>query len=345
MAVGTKDSHVQTRVLTVETAELFQSAVREAVTLLRRGEIVALPTETVYGLAANALDANAVEKIYAAKGRPAHNPVIVHVASLEMARQCIAHWPEEANRLASALWPGPLTLVLPRAPIIPEVVTAGGSTVGVRFPLHPLMRKVIEQCGFPLAAPSANPANQISPTTAEHVAEGLAGRIPLIIDAGPTSVGIESTVLDLSGEQVRILRPGMISARSIEKVLNRSISSGPNDTAQLKSPGLLRKHYSPRARLIVTSWRNEAELCDHLKSTGIRSEAVHVLAYDCIPQMNPFGRVAIIPHDEDAYARALYAELHRSDQLGASLIVVERPPAGAEWEGIHDRLKRASAEA
>ena len=343
MAVGTKDSGVQTRVLTVETAELFQSAVREAVALLRAGEVVAVPTETVYGLAANALNAEAVQRIYTAKGRPAHNPVIVHVASLEMARQCVARWSDEAERLAREFWPGPLTLVLPRANTIPDVVTAGGGTVGVRLPLHPFIRKVIEQCGFPLAAPSANPANQISPTTAEHVAEGLAGRIPLIIDAGPTSVGIESTVLDLSSEDVRILRPGMISARQIGKVLSRAISSGANDSVQLRSPGLLQKHYSPRARLIVTSWKDETELGDFVRSTGVKPEAAHVIAYDCIPQINPFGRVAIIPHDEDAYARALYAELHRSDQLGASLIIVERPPSGAEWDGIHDRLKRASA--
>ena len=334
---------MQTRVLTIETAELFQSAVREAVALLRAGEVVAVPTETVYGLAANALNTDAVRNIYMAKGRPAHNPVIVHVASLDMARQCVARWSDEADRLAREFWPGPLTLVLPRTNAIPDVVTAGGNTVGVRFPLHPFIRKVIEQCGFPLAAPSANPANQISPTTAEHVSEGLAGKIPLIVDAGPTSVGIESTVLDLSSDSVRILRPGMISARQIEKALGRGISSGQSDSVQLKSPGLLRKHYSPRARMIVISWKNEAELGHHVQSSGIKPEAVHVIAYDRIPQSNPFGRVAIIPHDEDAYARALYAELHRSDQLGASLIIVERPPAGPEWEGIHDRLKRASA--
>lgn len=343
MALGNNYSCVQTRVLTVETAELFQSAVREAVTLLDAGELVAVPTETVYGLAANALNAEAVQKIYTAKGRPAHNPVIVHVASIEMARQCVARWSDEADRLARDYWPGPLTLVLPKAQVIPDVVTAGGNTVGVRLPLHPFMRKVIEQCGFPLAAPSANPANQVSPTTAEHVLDGLNGRIPLIIDAGPTSVGIESTVLDLSGANIRILRPGMVSARQIERTLGRALSSGPNDSAQLKSPGLLQKHYSPRARLIVTSWKNEVELGDQVKTIGINPEAVHVIAYERIPQTNPFGRVAIIPHDEDAYARALYAELHRSDQLGASLIVVERPPAGPEWEGIHDRLKRASA--
>ena len=334
---------MQTRVLTVETAEFFQSAVGEAVALLQAGEVVALPTETVYGLAANALNAGAVQKIYAAKGRPAHNPVIVHVASLDMARKCVARWSDEADRLAREFWPGPLTLVLPRAQVIPDVVSAGGNTVGVRLPLHPFIRKVIERCGFPLAAPSANPANQISPTTAEHVAEGLSGRIPLIVDAGPTSVGIESTVLDLSSENIRILRPGMISARQIEKTLGQKLSPGLDDSAELKSPGLLQKHYSPRARLIVTSWKNEAELNEHVKSSGIKPEAVHVIAYDCIPQINPFGRVAIIPHDEDAYARALYAELHRSDQLGASLIIVERPPSGAEWDGIHDRLKRASA--
>ncbi|HVK57310.1 MAG TPA: L-threonylcarbamoyladenylate synthase, partial [Candidatus Kapabacteria bacterium] len=178
-----KDLPVPTRVLTIETAVQFQHAVQEAVALLREGELVALPTETVYGLAANALNSEAVHKIYTAKGRPAHNPIIIHIASLAMAQQCVAQWTEDANKLARQFWPGPLTIVLPRGSSIPDVVTAGGNTVGVRFPLHPFMRRAIELCRFPLAAPSANPANQLSPTTAEHVLEGLRDRIPLIINA------------------------------------------------------------------------------------------------------------------------------------------------------------------
>ena len=342
-APGKNYSGMQTRVLTIETAGQFRAAVAEAVALLRAGQVVALPTETVYGLAANAFDTIAVETIYRVKGRPAQNPLIVHVASLDMARQCAAEWPEQAEALASHFWPGPLTLVLPRAPSIPDIVTASGSTVGVRIPLHPFMRRVIEGCRFPLAAPSANHANQLSPTTAEHVLEALGGSIPLIVDAGLSSVGIESTVLDLSSTPPRVLRPGMISSDQIGKVLGMRITSGKGESSELKSPGLFQKHYSPRARMMVVSWKNADDLGGLAKGAGVKPEVIHVIAYEQIPEANPFGRVAIVPHDADAYARALYAELHRSDQLGAELILVEAPPPGPEWEGIHDRLRRASA--
>ena len=163
-------------VLPTHTPELFQKAVRRAAELLRAGEVVALPTETVYGLAANALDANAVAKIFQIKGRPANNPIIVHVASNEMAKHCVANWPELADKLSQSFWPGPLTLVLPRANEIPDIVTAGGATVGVRWPSHPFIQAVIRECGFPLAAPSANLSNQISPTNAEHVRHATGGK-------------------------------------------------------------------------------------------------------------------------------------------------------------------------
>src|SRR6266581_8986016 len=170
--------------LSTHTPALFTAAVKRAVELLRAGEVVALPTETVYGLAANALDAKAVSRIFEIKGRPAQNPIIVHVAGIEMAKRCVAHWPVLAEKLARAFWPGPLTLVLPRAQEIPEVVTAGGPTVGVRWPSHPFIQAVIRECGFPLAAPSANPSNRVSPTNAEHVRKYLGGQVPLIVDGG-----------------------------------------------------------------------------------------------------------------------------------------------------------------
>ena len=327
----------------METAEQFRSAAAQAVEFLKAGEAVALPTETVYGLAANAFNEKAVERIYKVKGRPAHNPVIVHVSSLGMAKDCVRTWTQAAEKLAAQFWPGPLTIVLPRADSIPSIVVAKGETLGVRFPLHPLIRKVIEACSFPLAAPSANLANQLSPTTARHVLEQLDGKIPLIVDAGPTSVGIESTVVDLTEGTPRILCPGMISAEQLGRALGVEVVKGPNRTTELRSPGLLNKHYSPRARLTITSWKNPDDLRSFTEATGHEPEVIHILTYDQIPEANPYGRVAIIPNDADAYARALYAELHRSDDLGAKLIVVERPPAGAEWEGIHDRLKRASA--
>jgi len=182
---------------------------------------VALPTETVYGLAANALNAKAVARIFEIKGRPSRNPIIVHVADMVMARRCVTLWPENADKLAKAFWPGPLTLVLPRAAEIPDVVTAGGGTVGVRWPGHPFIQEVIRECGFPLAAPSANPAGQISPTNADHVLKAFGDRIPLIVDGGQSQVGIESTVLDLTQGPPQVLRPGMVHEESLIAVIGK----------------------------------------------------------------------------------------------------------------------------
>ena len=187
--------------------------------LLLSGEVVALPTETVYGLAANALDKKAVAKIFQIKGRPANNPIIVHIASVEMAKRCVANWPANAEKLAKAFWPGPLTLVLPRAKEIPGIVTAGGATVGVRWPSHPFIQAVIRECGFPLAVPSANLSGCVSPTNAGHVRKQLGGKICLIVDGGQSQVGIESAVFDLTVSPPQILRPGMIHEESLLAVL------------------------------------------------------------------------------------------------------------------------------
>src|SRR6185312_10745770 len=209
---------MNTEVLSTHTRALFNAAVARAVELLRAGQVVALPTETVYGLAANALDAQAVARIYEVKGRPANNPVIVHVASVGMAKRCVAEWPTLAEKLAKAFWPGPLTMVLPRAINIPDIVTAGGQTVGVRWPSHPFIQEVIRACDFPLAAPSANLSNQISPTNAGHVAKQFGGKITLIVDGGQAQVGIESTVVDVTAEPPRLLRPGMIHEEALMAV-------------------------------------------------------------------------------------------------------------------------------
>ncbi|PAW84623.1 MAG: threonylcarbamoyl-AMP synthase [Pedosphaera sp. Tous-C6FEB] len=334
-------------ILSTHTPALFAAAVQRAAELLRAGEVVALPTETVYGLAANALNPDAVAKIYAFKGRPAHNPIIVHVDGLDMARACVRAWPEEAQRLAGAFWPGPLTVVLPRAAAIPDLVTAGGDTVGVRWPQHPFMREVIRACGFPLAAPSANLSNQLSPTNAEHVRKQLGDRVRLIVDGGDSNVGIESTVVDLAAKPWRVLRPGMVHAESLAAVLGnaecgmRSAESGGSDA--LRSPGMLPKHYSPKARLLVLAWRDEAELKARLAELGVSLGSTSVLAHTHIPLGGGFGSVSVIPHDAEAYARALYGELHLCDERGAACIVVETPPDAPEWQGIADRLRRAAA--
>lgn len=330
-------------ILPTHTPELFQKAVRRAAKLLRAGEVVALPTETVYGLAANALDENAVAKIFEIKGRPANNPIIIHVAGNEMARDCVKDFSELAEKFSKAFWPGPLTLVLPRAKKIPDAVTAGGETVGVRWPGHPFMQAVIRECGFPLAAPSANLSNQISPTNAEHVRAQLAEKISLIVDGGQSQVGIESTVLDLSVSPPRVLRPGMIHAESLAAVSGEIQSSEFKIKGTLRSPGLLEKHYSPKAKLVILNWRDEADLHSQLSTFNLQFSTTHVIAHTKIPPGEIFSDVSVMPHDAEAFARALYAELHRCDAAGAELIVVEALPDAPEWSGIADRLKRAAA--
>ena len=333
-----------TQVLPTHTKALFEAAVKRAAELLRAGEVVALPTETVYGLAANALDENAVAKIFQVKGRPAHNPVIVHVADNEMAARCVKSFSPLAEKFSRAFWPGPLTLVLPRAEKIPNNVTAGGETVGVRWPSHPIMQAVIRACGFPLAAPSANLSNQISPTNAAHVRAQLDGKIPLIVDGGQSQVGIESTVLDLTVSPPRILRPGMIHAESLAAVgLPIANCRLPIETGSLKSPGLLKKHYSPKAKLVVLNWRDEADLQFQVSGFRFQVSDCHILVHTKIPAGIAPENVCVIPHDAEAFARALYGELHRCDAAGAKLIVVEAPPDSPEWSGIADRLRRAAA--
>ena len=335
---------LKTEILPTHTPELFQKAIRVAAELLRAGEIVALPTETVYGLAANALDEKAVAKIFQIKGRPANNPIIVHVAGNEMAGRCVENFSAIAEKFSKAFWPGPLTLVLPRLKIIPEIVTAGGETVGVRWPAHPFIQAVIRECDFPLAAPSANLSNHISPTNAEHVRKQLGGKIPLIVDGGQSQVGIESTVLDLTVSPPQILRPGMIHAESLAAVCGEiQKSEVRSQKSELKSPGLLKKHYAPKAKLILLNWQNDDELEFAIRNSQFEIRNCHVIAHTKIPAGELFAGVSVVPHDAEAFARALYAELHRCDEAGAKIIIVEAPPDLPEWSGIADRLRRAAA--
>jgi L-threonylcarbamoyladenylate synthase len=334
---------MNTEMLPAHTPELFEKAVHRAVELLRAGQVVALPTETVYGLAANALEEKAVAKIFEIKGRHRFNPVIVHVAGIEMAKHCVTGFPPLAEQMARAFWPGPLTLVLARAHSIPKIVTAGGGTVGIRWPSHPLIQAVIRQCDFPLAAPSANLSNQISPTNARHVQNQLNGKIPAIVDGGQSGVGIESAVLDLTVSPPQILRPGMIHAGSLAAAGLTAVAGSPGETGMLKSPGQLEKHYAPKAKLLVLNWRDEAELRLKIQKSKYQTQNCHIIAHTVVPSVEPFARVCVIPHDAEAFARAIYAELHRCDEAGAQTIVVEAPPDASEWTGIADRLRRAAA--
>jgi L-threonylcarbamoyladenylate synthase len=300
---------------------------------LRGGRLVAFPTETVYGLGANALDADAVQRIYEAKGRPAINPIIVHVASADAARSLAADWTPAADAIARAFWPGPVTLVVKRRPSIPDIVVAGQDTVGVRVPGHPLALALLEAARIPVAAPSANRSTEISPTTAEHVVRGLGNRVDLIIDGGATDVGIESTVVDVTGTTPRILRPGMIGREDIARVAGAadSLRAGMDSVAP-RSPGLLAKHYAPRATLLLL---DRTALERRIATAGARAG---VLAFSAVAG----DVVELMPPEPAAYARRLYAALHAMDDAAVDLILVERPPHTAEWTAILDRLERAA---
>jgi len=301
-------------------------AIAEAARLIRAGKLVAFPTETVYGLGANAFDAAAVARIFAAKGRPASSPLIVHVASLEAARALVAEWPETADRLARAFWPGPLTLVLPKRALIPDIVTAGLPTVGVRVPANPWALALLEEAQVPIAAPSANRFMELSPTTAAHVRESLGDRVDYILDGGATDVGIESTVLSLAGPSPVLLRPGMISASAIEQVVGKiGVAQPVSEGAAHPSPGMRDRHYSPRTPLVF-----------EIPSAGRG-------AYLWITRPVEGAESIRMPANAAGYAAVLYETLHRLDGEKLDWIAVETPPASAEWSGIVDRLTRASS--
>jgi L-threonylcarbamoyladenylate synthase len=289
-----------------------RSDIDKAAALLRAGGLVAFPTETVYGLGANALDEAAVRRIFEAKGRPYSSPLIVHVASIEMARGLASEWSDNVERLAKRFWPGPLTVVVPKNSSVPDLVTAGLSSVGLRIPAHPMARALIEAAQIPIAAPSANRFTELSPTTAEHVRKGLADMVDLILDGGPCTVGIESTVISLAGSTPRILRPGMISQTQIEQLIGPvEIGGG------VESPGQHPRHYSPQTPII--------------------------LGY---PPPEGRGRhlsLARMPRDASSYAERLYRMLHELDQQGYDWISIELPPDTPQWAGIRDRLTRAAA--
>jgi L-threonylcarbamoyladenylate synthase len=316
-------------------------AVARAAQVLRDGGLVAFPTETVYGLGANALDADAVRGIFAAKGRPSFNPLIAHVASPAEARRLVRRWPEAAERLVSRYWPGPLTVVVPRADVVPDVLTAGLDTVALRLPAHPVARALVEAAGTPIAAPSANRFTEVSPTTAEHVARALGGRVDLILDAGPTTVGIESTVVDLSGPRPVLLRPGSIPPPEIEALVGALLPAPEVEgTASRRSPGLVKRHYAPRAELRVYREKERAAMerdAREAAGNGRRAGALLLRPLDA-----PVAEPVAMPGEPAGYARELYAALHRLDELGCDLVLVDEVPDGPAWEGVRDRLARAA---
>jgi L-threonylcarbamoyladenylate synthase len=326
---------------TVDPLAPDPDVIARAADVLRAGGLVAFPTETVYGLGANALDARAVERIYTAKGRPAYNPLIVHIADARQATTIAASWPDRAERLAASFWPGPLTIVLPRQPSIPDGVTAGLSSVALRVPAHPVAQALLRAAQLPIAAPSANRSMMLSPTTAAHVAKSLGDLVDVILDGGPTSVGIESTVVDLTTPTPVLLRPGTIGVDDLARII------GPIESAQRqpvgeapRSPGMLDRHYSPRGRLTIAT---SSDVSSTVAREHDRGRLVGVLLLDATVPAAAAASVARMPRDSAAYASRLYDTLHAMDDAGCDVIVVERVPGDGEWTGVRDRLERAAA--
>lgn len=313
-----------------DIVHISESNLHRAASLLRAGRLVAFPTETVYGLGANALDAEAVARIFEAKGRPHTSPLIVHVASEVMLARVVGEWPKAAQTLARAFWPGPLTLVLPKRPAVPDLVTAGLATVGVRMPAHPVALALIKECDLPLAAPSANRFTGLSPTTADHVRQSLGDRVDFILDGGPCTVGIESTVLSLATNPPTLLRPGGITRAQIEAMIGTVDVVTKADDGPHASPGMHVKHYSPRTKLL---------LCQNGRIPTEGRGAY--LQFNHAAQVP--ARIVRMPKDPAAYAAVLYQTLHELDGQHFDWIAVEQPPARPEWEAVLDRLRRAAA--
>ena len=300
------------------------SNIAEAAKIIRAGGLVIMPTETVYGLAADALNEEAVEKIFAAKSRPEENPLIVHIHEVEMLEVLTSEVPEEALRLAERFWPGPLTLVLPKSENISKRVTGGLDTVAVRMPAHPVALSLIKRADRPIAAPSANPFMGLSPTRVEHLDPKLVKAVDLVLDGGPSRIGLESTVVDCTAGHVQILRPGGISRGAIEAALGTRLLSPP--TTGHRSPGMYARHYAPRAtvKLVESLAANQPGLTLETPQTP---------------------RQIKMPNDPRAYSATLYDALHRLDRLRVKTIYVQQPPAEPEWEAVLDRLTKASTPA
>jgi L-threonylcarbamoyladenylate synthase len=311
-----------------------------AASLLRAGGIVAFPTETVYGLGARADDPAAVARVFAAKGRVSTNPLIVHVASLSEARALAACWPESAERAGAALWPGPLTLVVPVASgAVAYAVTAGGPTVGIRIPAHPVARRLLELVGAPVAAPSANRSLALSPTSPEHVRKTLEGRIDALVHGGACEVGLESTVIDLAADPPRVLRPGGLALGDLTPFVPGLVKPPPHATdarpgEPARAPGQQAKHYSPSVPLHLAPAHELEQVVAAL------SGRVGVLALGA--RITPCHTMVTLPSDAARYGALLFDALHALDEA-CDAIVVELPPHEPGWEAVQDRLARAAA--
>lgn len=315
-------------------------AITEAVAALRRGEVIGLPTETVYGLAGDARNPEALQRIFATKGRPADHPLIVHLADAKQLSDWAIDVPVAALQLAQAFWPGPMTLILKRQAAVSDLVTGGQDTVGLRVPSHPWAQAVLQAFGGGLAAPSANRFGHVSPTTAQHVRDEFGDAVPVVLDAGPCQVGIESTIIDLSTGTVRILRPGLITAEQIEAVLHAAPEAHGAKEPSAAAPrvsGSLASHYAPRTTAELVR-RNRLDA--RYRELARDDETVRVLSIGPLPS----GLEGLaLPNSPEQYARHLYAALRMLDQEGADRILIESPPELAAWIAVQDRLQRAAS--
>ena len=324
-----------------------QESIALAAKLLKQGELVALPTETVYGIAADARNGEAVHKIFEAKGRPQDNPLIVHICGMDMLHGIVSEVPERAKKLAAAFWPGPLTMVMPRGPEVSEVTCAGLDTVGVRMPSHPVVQAVIKASGVAFAAPSANLSGKPSPTNAQDTLADMDGRLPLILDGGESAVGVESTVVSVIGEHPMLLRPGYITKEQMEAVLGEEVLVSPAILEKLKdgevarSPGMKYKHYAPKAQVTILRWDFEAY---RRYVTEHAEEGVWALCFDGEGAQLPvpfieYGR----NHDGVTQAHHLFTALRDLDRHGARVVYARCPEQDGVSMAVYNRLIRAAA--
>ena len=337
---------MDTLVLTTDADTPDPATIRRAADVLRGGGLVAFPTETVYGLGGNALSAGAAGRIFEAKGRPPTNPLIVHIADVHEVLNVAAEWPETAAKLAGKFWPGPLTLVLPKNRAVPDAVTAGGPTVAVRWPAHRVAQALIRAAGVPVAAPSANRSTELSPTRAEHVLKSLNGRIDVLLDGGTCTGGIESTVVDVTGDVPRVLRPGLVTVPMLEAVVGR-VEAGAEADGVARSPGQMLKHYSPKTPLKVCEWDDQEASKEANRRyryyVYVRFQGEGGLRAHGYPADGVVVRMMTLPENPERAAAKLYDFLHDLDRGGWEFLLIELPPDTPEWAGVRDRLTRAAA--
>lgn len=320
-----------------------ERAIKKAAGILKRGGLVAFPTETVYGLGADALNAEAVQRIFVAKGRPLDNPIIVHVASPKDLELVATRITAKQTALAERFWPGPLTVIFQKSERLPSEVTAGRNTAAVRMPKNAVALALIRATGHPIAAPSANLSGRPSPTAAEHVYEDLAGRIDLILDGGPVEVGLESTVLDISRKPPVILRPGAITREELEAIIG-PVAVGGGGRLAARSPGIRHRHYSPRARVTLVT-ENDAGTVSRLLEEHLRaSRSVGVIIHNSMPiKESPLVAVRILPQELPLLARDLFAVMRELDQMGIEEMIIEETEEKGIGAAVMDRLRRAAA--